>query len=94
MKLVQPTDFEILNELADGNRNVAANLALELDKDRAYINTRLPKLDDYRLIKRIGPSPKAGLYEITQKGKSVVEHQDAYNNSETDFESLIEKREM
>ena len=90
MKLVQPTDFQILSKLVNGKRNVAANLALELGKDRAYLNTRLPKLEDYGLVKRIGPSSKSGLYEITQKGNSVVEHRDEYSSSDTDFESLIE----
>lgn len=75
MRLVQPTDLELLESLADGKRDVAANLALELDKDRAYINTRLPQLEDYGLLKRIGPAPKSGLYEITDKGKQVLEQE-------------------
>jgi DNA-binding PadR family transcriptional regulator len=51
---------------------VAANLAIELDKDRAYVNTRLPQLEAYGLLERVGPAPKSGLYEITPKGKEVV----------------------
>jgi predicted transcriptional regulator len=93
LNLVQPTDFEILGELADWKRNVAANLALELGRDRAYTNTRLPELKDYGLIERIGPSPNSGLYEITQKGEAVVEHRDEYNDSGVDFESLVQNRE-
>ena len=72
MKLVEPTDIELLEALADGKRNVAANLAIELDKDRAYVNTRLPQLEAYELLDRVGPAPKSGLYEITPKGKEVV----------------------
>ena len=75
MKLVQPTDFELLESLADGKRNVASNLALELDKDRAYINTRLPQLEDYGLLKRIGPAPNSGLYQITDEGKQVLKQE-------------------
>ena len=75
MKPIQPTDFELLESLADGKRNVAANLALELDKDRGYINTRLPQLEDYGLLKRIGPAPKSGLYQITDEGKQVLQQE-------------------
>jgi hypothetical protein len=67
MKLAQPTDFEILEQLADGKRNVASNLTNHLDKDRAYLNTRFPILHDYGLVKRIGPASSSGLYEITPK---------------------------
>ena len=90
MKLASPTDFDILEALSDGKRNTAANIAIEIDRDRAYINTRLPILADYGLIERIGPSPKSGLYEITDKGRAAVEHRQAYDNDDVDFESIIE----
>ena len=35
MKLTQPTDFEVLDSLSDGKRDVAANIARRLKKDRA-----------------------------------------------------------
>ena len=90
MKLASPTDFDILEALSDGKRNTAANIAIEIDRDRAYINTRLPILADYGLIERIGPSPKSGLYEITDKGRAALEHRDAYDDENVDFESIIE----
>lgn len=89
MRLVQPTDFDILEQLVDGRRNIAANIALELNKDRAYINTRLPELEDYGLVTRIGPASESGLYEITETGKSAVKFQDQYNDPEVDFASII-----
>ena len=92
MKLVTPTDFEILTSLSDGKRNNAVNIAYELDRDRAYINTRLPVLKDYELVKAVGPAPKSGLYEITAKGKIAAENQDAYGEDDTDFEALLESK--
>ena len=89
MKLAVPTDFEILSELADGKRNTAANLAYILEKDRSYINTRLPILLDYDLLDRVGPAPNSGLYVITPKGRAVVDHRDRYGDDDTDFDALV-----
>lgn len=61
MKLVQPTDFEILEALADGQRNNAVNVAELLDQERGYINTRLPQLADYGLVETVGPANNSGL---------------------------------
>ena len=91
MKLARPTDIEILDALADGRRNTAANLAYHLDKDRSYINTRLPVLTDYGLLDRVGPAPNSGLYEITEKGTLVVEHQDKLDDETVDFDAFIEE---
>lgn len=89
MKLAVPTDFEILEALSDGKRNTAANLSYILDKDRSYINTRLPVLADYTLVERIGPAPNSGLYEITQKGIVVLDNQESYREQDVDFEALV-----
>jgi len=61
MRLVTPTDFDILEALDDGYRNNAVNLAEILGRDRQYINTRLPALLDYGLVERIGPADNSGL---------------------------------
>lgn len=90
MKLAVPTDFEILEALADGRRNTAVNLSYILDKNRSYINTRLPILADYGLLVRVGPAPKSGLYEITEKGHVVLEHRDRYRTDGVDFDELVE----
>ncbi|AAG20136.1 hypothetical protein [Halobacterium salinarum] len=89
MKLAVPTDFDILDALSDGKRNNAVNLSHILDKNRAYINTRLPILTDYGLVERIGPAPKSGLYAITAKGQAALTHRDAYENDD-DFEARVE----
>lgn len=89
MRLARPTDFEILEALADGKRNNAVNLAAVLDKNRAYINTRLPVLADYGLLDRVGPAPNSGLYVITEKGQVVIEHREAYDDADVDFETRI-----
>ncbi|MFB6266309.1 MAG: ArsR family transcriptional regulator [Halodesulfurarchaeum sp.] len=92
MKLAVPTDFEILEALSDRKRNTAANLSYILDKDRSYINTRLPVLADYGLVERIGPAPNSGLYEITEKGLVVVESREKYRSEDVDFDSYVEKQ--
>lgn len=90
MKLAVPTDFEILDALADGKRNNAVNLSHLLDKNRAYINTRLPILADYELVERIGPASNSGLYVVTEKGRATLKHREAYERGDEDFEKLVE----
>lgn len=73
MKIRLPTDIDIMKALSDGKRDTAANLAYQIDKERPYINTRLPVLADYSLLERVGPSPNSGLYVITDDGLSLLE---------------------
>jgi len=87
MRLTRPTDFDILAALSDGKRDVAVNIAERLDRDRAYINTRLPALLDYGLVERIGPADKSGLYEITVSGQRAVAHREQYESAE--FDALV-----
>lgn len=89
MKLRQPTDFLILEALEDKGRNVATNLAAHTGKSRKNINTRLPVLEDYGLVRKIGPAERSGLYEITSTGKTALIYQDQYDEVD-DFEDLIE----
>jgi len=90
MKLVQPTDFEPLAALQDG-RNVAVNLALELDRDRAYLNARLPELLDHGLIAKIGPAANSGLYELTDAGEAALTYREEYGElGPTAFERVVE----
>lgn len=92
MKLAVPTDFDILEALSDGRRNTAVNLSHVLDKNRSYINTRLPILADYELVERVGPAPNSGLYEITEKGRTVVELREKYRTEGVDFDALVAER--
>ena len=89
MKLRQPTDFLILEALEDTGRNVATNLAYHTGKSRENINTRLPVLEDYALVRKIGPAKRSGLYEITSLGKAALVYQDQYAEAD-DFEALIQ----
>lgn len=91
MKLAAPTDFDILEALSDGKRNNAVNLAHELDKNRAYINTRLPILADYELVNRVGPAPNSGLYVITEKGQATLENRSKYREDGVDFDAEVER---
>ena len=89
MKLRQPTDFLILEALEDTGRNVATNLSAHTGKSRKNINTRLPVLEDYGLVRKIGPAERSGLYEITSMGKAALVYQDQYDEVD-DFEELID----
>lgn len=89
MKLRQPTDFLILEELEDKGRNVATNLASHTGKSRKNINTRLPVLEDYGLVRKIGPAERSGLYEITSTGKAALVYRNQYDEAD-DFERLIQ----
>jgi predicted transcriptional regulator len=90
MKLAAPTDFELLSALSDGKRNTAANLAIEIERNRSYINTRLPVLADYGLVERIGPAERSGLYEITERGRVALELRESHGADDADFERLVE----
>ena len=92
IRLTVPTDFEILGALSDEKRNNAINIAAELDRNRSYINTRLPVLADFGLIERVGPASNSGLYVITKKGRIVAEHQKSYEDESVNFESFIQDR--
>ena len=72
-------------------RNVAPNMAEIIGKSRKNINTRLPVLDDYGLVDKVGPSKNSGLYEITKKGVVVLELRDQYDASEN-FDAAVERR--
>ena len=92
MKLAEPTDFDILETLDERGRNTAQNIAMVLDKNRGYVNTRLPHLANLDLVERVGPAENSGLYELTEKGRVVVVHRDEYGKSKADFEALIEEK--
>ena len=51
--LLNSTDEEILEIMADGKRWTAPMLADETNNRREYINTRLAKLCNYGLIERV-----------------------------------------
>lgn len=90
MRLTQPTDFEILEALGEHGRNVAANLALHLDRDRAYFNSRMPHLLDHGLVKKIGPADSSGLYQLTDRGRAAIKHRGAYDDVGPDeFETIV-----
>lgn len=91
MKLVEPTDFEILAFLAERGRNNAVNIAHGLDRDRSYINTRLRHLAREDLVERVGPAPNSGLYETTDRGDVAVDHREAYREV-ADFEAYVDAR--
>lgn len=90
VKLKRPTDFEILDIFSDGERDVGVNVADRLDKNRGYINTRLPQLEDYGLLERVGPSDRSGLYRITPRGIAALKLRERYDDD--DFADLIDDR--
>jgi DNA-binding HxlR family transcriptional regulator len=91
MKIAVPTDFEVLEALSDGKRNTAANLAYEIDRNRSYLNTRLPVLAEHGLLERVGPAPNSGLYEITERGRTAVKLRDRYGEVD-DFATLLDEQ--
>lgn len=88
MRLRQPTDFLILEALADHGRNVAPNLESHTGKRRQNINVRLPMLADYGLVRKIGPAERSGLYELTPLGKAALAHREQYGEID-DFAARI-----
>jgi len=89
IRLTQPTDFLILDTLSNGKRDIASNIAKQIDKKRSYINTRLPILTDYNLIRKIGPHESSGLYQITPLGIAAVQKQALYDQDQDQFDDVI-----
>lgn len=91
MKLRRPTDFLILEALSEHGRNVATNLAHHTGKSRKNVNTRMPVLEDYGLVRKIGPADHSGLYEITDRGRVALSLRDQYDEVES-FGELVDAR--
>jgi hypothetical protein len=91
VRLRQPTDFLVLEALHSYGRNVAPNIAEITGKSRKNVNNRLPVLDDYGLVRKIGPAERSGLYEITEEGRVALQLRDQYDAAE-DFDALVERR--
>ena len=92
LKLQRPTDFLILETL-EKDRNVAVNIAEEIDKSRSHINVRLPQLEDYGLVDKVGPAENSGLYEITDLGRLAISHRYKYDEVENFGEFLEEMKD-
>jgi predicted transcriptional regulator len=82
------TDFMILDKLREG-RNTAANLAVELDRNRKYINSQMGYLLDYELVEKVGPLEDSGLYELTDEGQVAVEHRELYEEDPEEFDQIV-----
>lgn len=90
VKLVVPTDFDILRVMSDGKRQTAPNLAEILDRDSRYMNNRLAALAGGGLVEKVGPSDRSGMYVITEKGQKASEHQEKYSHSSAqEFERFL-----
>jgi len=85
------TDFMILGKLREG-RNLAANIAVEIDRSRKYVNGRMPYLLDYGLVAKVGPVEDTGLYELTERGCLAYEFRAKYEDDTVDFEDLLDER--
>jgi predicted ArsR family transcriptional regulator len=75
MSSITSTDRQILEVLVTEGRNNAINVAAILDRNRPYINTRLSVLAREGYVKRVGPAPNSGLYELTSAGREKVDSQ-------------------
>jgi len=99
VKLIKPTDFDILQEMSDGERHIAPNLAEVLDRDRQYINNRLAELAGKGVLEKVGPSKRSNQYTITDKGlitlqvRSEYEHMTASEFGERVMERLLEAQQ-
>jgi len=91
VRLRQPTDFLVLEALHSYGRNVAPNVAEITGKSRKNVNNRLPVLDDYGLVRKIGPADRSGLYEITERGRVTLQLRDQYDAAD-DFDALVDRR--
>lgn len=94
MKLVNPTDYELLEALGEHGRNTGQNLAHLLEKDRSYVNTRLTRLASAGLLDRIGPAPDSGLYELSERGSRIVEYWNTEGPYNGNHQDLLQQRQL
>ena len=93
VKLVVPTDFEILDAMSDGKRQTAPNLGEILDRESRYMNNRLAELAGKGLVEKVGPSDRSGMYVITEEGRAALALQDEYSHDRTqEFDELVEEK--
>lgn len=91
VKLIDPTDFEILEFFSDGEQQLARNVAVDIDADRQYMNTRISHLNGANLLERIGPAPNSGLYRITPRGIAALRLREEYDAGR-EWEAMIDDR--
>ena len=89
LKLVEPTDFEILEAMSDGKRHTAGHLGILLDRDSTYMSNRLTQLLDYDLVERV---KETTMYEITERGKVALDLRSEYSrDARKEFDNLVDE---
>lgn len=89
VRLVQPTDFDILEEMADRKRYTGSALAQLLDHKPRYMSNRLAHLEDHRLVDRFMDTT---MFEITEMGLVALQLRDEYSHDTSrEFEELIDE---
>ena len=73
MRLVEPTDFEILDQMDDQQRYTPGYLAELLAKDSTHMSNRLGQMRGYGLVERVGGST---MHVITERGKAALQLRD------------------
>lgn len=93
VKLVVPTDFDILEAMSNGKRQTAPNLAEILDRESKYMNNRLAELAGGGFVKKVGPAERSGMYTITDRGRIALEHRAEYTHeSAQEFAKLVDEK--
>jgi len=80
VRLVVPTDFEILEVLAGGQRENPKNLGTLLSKENNYMAKRLRALEGHGLVEEIHDST---MFVITAKGRAALHLRSQYDHSRT-----------
>ncbi len=93
VKLVVPTDFEILEAMSDGKRQTATNLGAIVDRSSRYMNNRLAQLRGDGLVRKVGPADNSHMYVITEKGRLALEYREEYTHDTADeFGQLLAEK--
>lgn len=84
MKIVVPTSFQVLRVLDSRARQTAPNLAELLDRETSYMSNQLADLASQGLVRKVGPSDNSSMYEITSRGRMVLEYAQEYTHDRSD----------
>jgi DNA-binding MarR family transcriptional regulator len=80
VKLTEPTDFDILEILSEGDRETPKHLGTLLEFRNAYMSQRVRQMEDYGLVERIDDSQ---MFVITELGRVALDLQNQYSHDES-----------
>lgn len=78
VRLTVPIDFAILEQMTDGKRHTAPELASKIEWKQNYIGDELRDLEGYGLVERV---PDSAMFVISNWGRKALKYCDGYEHA-------------